>query len=550
MATPTAFEQYMLELVNQARADPGQAAETYGFSLGNIPDAPLEPLAMNEDLLEAARGHSEWMENTDTFSHAGAGGSSPTDRAQAAGWDGGGVGENIAGWFSFGNNNINQQDVVEERHGALLRSPGHLANIMNANWSEAGIGGATGDWQQYSDAFLYTQAFSDDGKSYLTGVAFDDGDGDNFYDVGEGLGGVDIEIIDSEGNSVDTSTWEAGGYQIALEDGDYTVRFSGEGINGVVEKQVTIAGGNVKVDINTDLESPVVVGENPDGETPGMDEPDTEEPTAEDPDAEEPTAEDPDTDEPTAEDPDMDEPTAEDPDSDEPTAEDPDMDEPTAEDPDADEPTAEDPDVDEPTAEDPDSDEPTAEDPDTDEPTAEDPDADEPTAEDPDVDEPTVEDPDADEPTAEDPDTDDPDSEEPDMPDLAAGPSVMNGTDGDDVFMDMDNDQIILGADGNDRFESESNFEDYNFMLLPNNGVLLLGADSTKVLFDVETIEFADLSIEFKSEEPSDAPDDSDDTPDTTNEMPGDQTPVAENDDTEQPGNFGGCCCNDDLMVA
>ncbi|TQV82109.1 CAP domain-containing protein [Denitrobaculum tricleocarpae] len=500
MATPTAFEQYMLELVNQARADPGAAAEKYGFSLGNIPDSALEPLAMNEDLLEAARGHSEWMENTDTFSHTGAGGSNPTQRADAAGWDGGGVGENIAGWFSSGSN-VNEQDVVEERHGALLRSPGHLANIMNENWSEAGIGGATGDWEQFSNAFLYTQAFSDDGQSFLTGVAFDDNDGDNFYDVGEGLGGVDIEIIDSEGNSVDTSTWEAGGYQIALEDGDYTVRFSGEGINGVVEKQVTIAGGNVKVDINTDLESPVVADND---DTPG------EDPTTEDPDMEEPTAEDPD-------------------------AEDPDTDEPTAEDPDAEEPTAEDPDTDEPTVEDPDAEEPTAEDPDTDEPTAEDPDAEEPTAEDPDAEEPTAEDPDTEE------------------PDLAAGPAVSTGTEGDDVFMDMENDQIILGAAGNDRFETESSFDDYNFMLLPNNGVLLLGADSTKVLFDVETIEFADLSIEFKAEETIDEPDEDDGMSDPsaevpTAEMPGDETPVAE--DAVVDSSTGGNCFNDDLMVA
>lgn len=119
MATPTAFEQYMLELVNQARADPGEAAEKYGFSLGNIPDTALEPLAMNEDLLEAARGHSEWMENTDTFSHTGAGGSNPSERADAAGWDGGGVGENIAGWFSSGNN-VNQQDVVEEDRKSVV----------------------------------------------------------------------------------------------------------------------------------------------------------------------------------------------------------------------------------------------------------------------------------------------------------------------------------------------------------------------------------------------------------------------------------------------
>ena len=184
MATPNPYEQYMLELVNLARSDPGAAAAQYGFSLGSIPDRPLQPLVMDEDLVDAARDHSAWMERTHIFDHTGAGGSSPTQRAQAAGWTGGGVGENISGWFAYGFSNIDQQAVVEARHAGLLNSPGHLANIMNARWSEAGIGEAIGDWrddgQYYDSAYLYTQNFSDQGLTYLTGVTFDDNDGDNF----------------------------------------------------------------------------------------------------------------------------------------------------------------------------------------------------------------------------------------------------------------------------------------------------------------------------------------------------------------------------------
>ncbi len=486
MINPTSFEQYMLELVNLARADPGKAAEQYGFNLGNIPDAALEPLAMNEDLLEAARGHSDWMEQTDTFSHTGAGGSSPTERAEAAGWAGNGVGENISGWFSFGQSDINQQEVVEERHGSLLRSPGHLSNIMNPAWSEAGIGAATGDWQDggrnYDSAFLYSQSFSDRGLSFLTGVAFDDGDGDNFYDVGEGLGGIEIKITNADGEIVETSSWDAGGYQIALDDGDYTVQFSGEGINGVVEKTVTIAGGNVKLDINSDLEVPVVADQDPD-------------------------------------------PTP-------PTDETPDVDEPTDETPDVDQPTDETPDVDEPTDETPDVDEPTDETPDVDEPTDETPDVDEPTDETPDVDEPTDETPDE------------------EQPDVVQGPSVVSGTAGDDIFMDMAGDQIILAGDGNDVFDSENSFDDYQFDILPNEGVLLRGVDSTKLLFGVETLEFSNLTIQFKPGE-ADVPAPGDDGGDTDPDQTADGADVDTTDgDMGRPDDFRWGCNADDMMVA
>lgn len=475
MLMPTPFEQYMLELVNAARADPGAAAEKYGFTLGNIADQALEPLAMNEDLLEAARAHSQWMEQTDTFSHNGSGGSSPTERATGAGWDGNGVGENIAGWFSFGQSDINQQEVVEERHGGLLRSPGHLANIMNPNWSEAGIGEATGDWQgqgtNYDSAFLYTQNFSDRGNSYLTGVAFDDEDGDNFYDVGEGLGNVNIQITDSDGNVVNTTTWDAGGYQIALEDGAYNVRFSGGGINGVIEKQVTIAGGNVKLDLNEDAESPVVADNDPTN---------TDDPAPADPSSE-PTGEMPGDETPEDENPGAETPGAETPPTDSSDQETPTPDDPsTANNPDPDEP--EDPSV----AETPDTPDPEISDDQT--PPPETPEV----AETPDTEQPDPVQPDPEQPEAE--NTDD------EAPGLAAGPSIVNGTDGDDVFMNTTNDQIILGGAGNDRFETEGRFDDYDFRILPNNGVLLAGAEKTNVLFDVETLEFSDLSILFRTD--------------------------------------------------
>ncbi len=69
MIQPSVLEQYMLELVNAARAKVGS-----------------QPLAFNLNLNQAAEDHSQWMLATDEFSHTGAGGSQPDQRMSAAGY--------------------------------------------------------------------------------------------------------------------------------------------------------------------------------------------------------------------------------------------------------------------------------------------------------------------------------------------------------------------------------------------------------------------------------------------------------------------------------
>ena len=95
-----------------------------------------------------------------------------------------------------------------------------------------------------------TQNFARSGAStFLTGVAFDDKDGDRFYDPGEGLGKVNVSITSSAGAAYQTTTWDAGGYQIALPTGDYTVTFSGGGLAASVTKAAKIGSANVKLDL-------------------------------------------------------------------------------------------------------------------------------------------------------------------------------------------------------------------------------------------------------------------------------------------------------------
>jgi Ca2+-binding RTX toxin-like protein len=249
MPAPTAFEQYMMELVNRERAANG-----------------AQPLAFDFDLNEAAELHSQWMIAVDQFSHEGANGSTPTERMQAAGYQLTGswtTGENIA-WQSLrGASGI--QDDVYGLHVALMNSPGHRANILNGAFRELGIGIEVGGYQGYTGAFV-TQNFARTGTAFfITGVAFDDVDGDIFYDVGEGLGGLTVTAVNtSSGATVSTATYgEAGGYELAVSPGTYNVTFSGGGF-ATTTRTVTVGGANVKVD----LVDPAAGGGGP---TPGDD---------------------------------------------------------------------------------------------------------------------------------------------------------------------------------------------------------------------------------------------------------------------------------------
>lgn len=232
MTQPSANEQYMLELINAERAKAG-----------------IQPLAFDSDLFTAAEGHSAWMIGADTFSHTGAGGSTAHQRMMAAGYDFTGSwssGENIA-WAST-RAPVGLQDEVQLLHQNLMASDGHRANILNANFREIGIGFETGEYKGWDGAFV-TENFARSGSgSQLTGVAFDDRDGDVFYDPGEGLAGITVTAKSTQGATFTTKTLDAGGYALDLPAGTYAVTFSGGGIAGTT-KTATIGTQNVKLDL-------------------------------------------------------------------------------------------------------------------------------------------------------------------------------------------------------------------------------------------------------------------------------------------------------------
>lgn len=140
MAAPTELESYFLQLVNADRAKAGVA-----------------PLVLDGELIDSARGHSQWMDATNTFSHTGAGGSSAGARMASAGYDARGWGENIA-YIGGSRAEVLDKSDVEQLHTNLMNSTGHRANLLKATYKEVGIGLDQGDHNGYKAIFV-TQNF-------------------------------------------------------------------------------------------------------------------------------------------------------------------------------------------------------------------------------------------------------------------------------------------------------------------------------------------------------------------------------------------------------
>jgi len=247
----TQNEQLYLELVNAARLDPKGEAERQGNALnegldaGTIPDTPVQPLAANAQIQEAAAGHSQWMLDTDTLSHTGEGGSDPGDRMTDAdyvfegtsGW-----GENIALWRTTGT--VDLLDAIKAHHDGLYKSPGHRENLFRPHFRETGISQENGVFEAGWNASILTQKFGvSGGDVFLTGAVFDDTDKNGSYSVGEGTDGFAVSAADAE-----TSTWASGGYSVGVASNAATTVTLGNG-DSPIQVTVDLSGDNVKLDL-------------------------------------------------------------------------------------------------------------------------------------------------------------------------------------------------------------------------------------------------------------------------------------------------------------
>ncbi len=259
--TPTAFDQYALELINHSRLNPLYYAQLYGIDLnqglapGTISAIPKMPLAINGYLIDAAKGHSEWMRETGIFDHTGINNSSPGDRIGATPYTAYAWGENIAA--RWGTNLGPETFSTAELIKGLFLSPGHRTNTMSENFTEIGIAQSIGINRSGYNSHYLTENFA---SSYtvnktLTGVFYAEEynkngflpDTDWFYTPGEGRGGVHVAL-----QSLATTSNDAGGYSIVLPQeitGEQHISISGGGFAAPVYVAVSIGEESVKLDV-------------------------------------------------------------------------------------------------------------------------------------------------------------------------------------------------------------------------------------------------------------------------------------------------------------
>lgn len=238
--TASDLERYMLDLVNEERTSRG-----------------LNALVLDQVLNAAADAHSVWMLDYNIFSHTGVGGSTPTERMTAEGFDLSGswrTAENIAAQSERGEEGL--FDDVYDLHIALMNSDGHRKNILMPELEVVGIGIQTGSFTYNTGTYfsvMVTQNFAmtggqttpdilgqtitapdtpdtlPDASGVLVGTAtVENIVGTEQRDIIEGLGGNDTltgglenDLIDG-GAGIDTAVYSG-------NQASYTLEFSPNG---------------------------------------------------------------------------------------------------------------------------------------------------------------------------------------------------------------------------------------------------------------------------------------------------------------------------------
>ena len=286
MLTPA--EQLFLEQLNRARLDPEGEAARFGIGL-NDPDPNTgqqlqntldtnirQPLAANANLSEASDLHSEayldgkvildpndpnrghhWVDETSEFE-------TPAKRADQFGYGSDFVGENVAFAATTSDDSTAPQADVHgtagtvNHHQGLFYSISHRPNLLREDYTEAGIGQvfrtepdpAWRDAPQHDGtewtASVVTNKFGreDSSDRFLTGVAYEDADGNGFYSLGEGVAGVTITAL---GQSATTA--DAGGYGLNLGEQPDPVAIEAEWQGTTLRAEIDMSESNVKLDI-------------------------------------------------------------------------------------------------------------------------------------------------------------------------------------------------------------------------------------------------------------------------------------------------------------
>lgn len=295
---PDNDEQHMLEVINRARFDPEAEGQRYldttdtdvtyaiDYFAGNYaldiqavaaefatyPSRP--PLALNASLMAVALNQSNYMIEIGKQTHK-----RPEDDPDPtvapdpiifrnsftnegynpSSW----IGENVFAysksvWYAHAAFNIDWGFLP----GGIQDPPGHRISLMNyfphdprgtgrVVFTEIGVAIVPHTPEDDKDVgpevvaqeFGFTLT-----DSFITGVVYDDDDGDGFYSPGEGIGGVTVMPDSGDYYAITTAS---GGYSIPIFNSQqrYEVSFSGAGISATSAEILTYTGDNYKLDL-------------------------------------------------------------------------------------------------------------------------------------------------------------------------------------------------------------------------------------------------------------------------------------------------------------
>ncbi len=279
-AGPSAEQQYMLQILNEARTNPAAAAQQLTNNLSqnvistlqyynvNVQSAeqqissatPQPPLAWNDSLAASAQGQSQYMANNQIQSHTGAGGSTPQQRIVASGYgNAASTGENAYAWSTSAREAMQafliDWGVPSHGHRTNIQQPG--VSAQNA-YRDVGIGIVqTGNTNFGPEVVTQDFASLPNEQAQVVGVAYND-DGSHFYSIGSGVGGVQISAVNVQTGQVSsTQTWASGGYELSLAPGAYQVIASQ---NGQVVSSNRLNVGTVNIENDVVMNNPWVGG--------------------------------------------------------------------------------------------------------------------------------------------------------------------------------------------------------------------------------------------------------------------------------------------------
>ena len=282
---PTDEEQLYLEYLNRMRSNP--AAEGQRMAATTDPDVlssyeffgvdlalmqsefatnpPVPPMAMNAQLLAAARWHSGDMFTNQYQGHFQTNSSivmDPGARIATNGYKASTYGENVYSYaYSVLYGHAGFAVDWGPGSGGMQTPAGHRQNMLSASYREVGIGVVDGVNGTVGPQ-LVTQDFGTQtgSSAFISGVVYFDLNGNGFYDIGEGIGGVKVN---TPGSAYFAVTADSGGYALPVtSNATYNLTFTASSLSNQAPARVSNLQ-NTKLDYSPAYSPPVISGPNP-----------------------------------------------------------------------------------------------------------------------------------------------------------------------------------------------------------------------------------------------------------------------------------------------